>query len=123
MVDQALKTTPEDLFALHGVMRSLEKDPRDGEDEADLGGVPVRRGDRLVLRLGDRIDPYDRMLDGRTATLERIYLDYDGRTYLGVTVDSDPMQEVMRETGRYLFFFPEEVEVAAQTANQGGGTT
>ncbi len=123
MVDEALKTTPEDLLALHGMMRPAGEDPREGETEADIGGVAVRRGDKLVLRLGDRIDPYDRMLDGRTATLERIYLDYDGRTYLGVTVDSDPMQEVMRESGRYLFFFPEEVEVAAQTANQEGGTT
>jgi hypothetical protein len=123
MVAEALKTTPEDLLALHGVMQPAGKDPRDGEEEADLGEAAVRRGDKLVLRLGDRIDPYDRMLDGRTVTLERIYTDYDGRTYLGVTVDSDPMQEVMRESGRYLFFFPEEVEVAAQTANQGGGTT
>lgn len=122
MVDEALKTTPEDLFALHGVMRPVDNDPREGEDEAELGGVVVRRGDKLILRLGDRIDPYDRMLDGRTATLERIYLDYDGRTYLGVTVDSDPMQEVMRESGRYLFFFADEVEVATQTANQGGNT-
>ena len=123
MVDDALKTTPEDLMALHGVMRPVGKDPREGETKANLGGVAVGRGDKLVLRLGDRIDPYDRMLDGRTATLERIYLDYDGRTYLGVTVDSDPMQEVMRESGRYLFFFPEEVEVAVETANQGGGIT
>lgn len=120
MVGQALETTPDDIFALHGVMRPAGKDPREGEDEAELGGVAVKRGDKLVLRLGDRIDPYDRMLDGRTATLERIYLDYDGRTYLGVTVDSDPMQDVMRDTGRYLFFFADEVEVAAQAANQGG---
>ena len=79
MVDEALKTTPEDLLALHGVMQPAGKDPRDGEEEADLDGVAVRRGDKLVLRLGDRIDPYDRMLDGRTATLERIYTDYDER--------------------------------------------
>jgi hypothetical protein len=120
MVDRALQTTPEELFALHGMMRPAEKDPREGEAEADIGGATVRRGDKLVLRLGHRIDPYDRMLDGRTATLERIYLDYDGRAYLGVTVDSDPMQEVMRESGRYLFFFADEVEVAAHAANQGG---
>ena len=114
MVDGALKTTPEDLFALHGVMQPVDKDPRDGEPEADLNGAVVRPGDKLVLRLGERIDPYDRMLDGRTATLERIYVDYEGRTYLGVTVDSDPMQEVMSETGRYLFFFADEVEATAQ---------
>ncbi len=51
------------------------------------------------------------MLDGRTATLERIFTDYDGRTHLGVTIDDDPGQELMRDTGRFLFFFDEEVEV------------
>jgi hypothetical protein len=29
-----------------------------------------------------------------------------------VTVDDDPGQELMRETGRYLFFFAGEVEPA-----------
>ena len=52
------------------------------------------------------------MLDGRRATIERIYLDYDDRVHLGVTVDDDPGQELMRETGRYLFFFANEVELA-----------
>jgi hypothetical protein len=27
-----------------------------------------------------------------------------------VTVDDDPGQDLMRETGRYLFFFPHEVQ-------------
>ncbi len=113
MVDRVLQTTPDELLALHGVMQPVERDPREGEPEAEIDGATVHRGDKLVLRLADRIDPYDRMLDGRTATLERIYVDYEGRTYLGVTVDSDPMQGVMRESGRYLFFFADEVEVAS----------
>ena len=37
-----------------------------------------------------RSDPYDRILDGRSATVERIYLDYDDKLYFGVTVDDDP---------------------------------
>ena len=53
------------------------------------------------------------MLDGRTATVERIFVDYDDKVYLGVTVDDDPGQELMRETGRFLFFFAPEVEVVA----------
>jgi hypothetical protein len=31
--------------------------------------------------------------------------------HLGVTIDSDPMQEVLRESGRFLFFKTDEVEV------------
>jgi hypothetical protein len=45
------------------------------------------------------------------ATLERIMVDYDGKVHFGVTVDDDAAQEILRETGRYLFFFKDEVEV------------
>ena len=104
---------------LHGVLRpavgepsfDLGLDPRRGEDEAVVDGRTFRPGGKVVLRLAGRTDPYDQMLAGRTATLERIYLDYDDRVYLGVTIDTDPMQEVMRETGRYHFFFVDEVEL------------
>jgi len=81
-----------------------------GEERATVDGVTFERGATLVLRPGTDRDVYDRMLDGRRATLERIYVGYDDRVYLGVTVDDDPGQELMRETGRYLFFFPNEVE-------------
>ena len=43
--------------------------------------------------------------------IERIFTDYDGRTHLGLTIDDDPGQELMRDTGRYLYFFAHEVEV------------
>lgn len=83
-----------------------------GEDRAEVDGVWFERGAKLVLRPGTDRDLYDRMLEGRTATLERIYLDYDDKVYLGVTIDDDPGQELMRETGRYLFFFAHEVTLA-----------
>jgi hypothetical protein len=51
------------------------------------------------------------MLEGRAATIERIFTDYDGKTHLGLTIDDDPGQELMSDSGRYLFFFPTEVEV------------
>jgi hypothetical protein len=81
-----------------------------GEERATVDGVTFERGATLLLRPGVERDPYDRMLDGRHATLERIYIDYDDRVHLAVTVDDDPGQELMRETGRYLFFFPHEVQ-------------
>ena len=83
-----------------------------GEDELVAGGRTFRRGGKVVLRPGTGGDPYDAMMDGRTATVERIYLDYDGKAYIGVSIDSDPMREVLRDTGRYLFFFADEVEPA-----------
>jgi hypothetical protein len=85
-------------------------DDNPGEARATVDGVTFERGAKLVLRPGTDRDLFDRMLDGRTATLERIYVGYDDRVYLAVTVDDDPGQELMRETGRYLFFFAGEVE-------------
>ena len=123
MVERASATTAEEIMRLHGALRpaapepraDLGLDPRIGEAEATVGDKTFRPGGKVVLRLGERTDPYDQMLDGRTASLERIYLDYDGRVYLGVTIDSDPMQEVMRDTGRYHFFFADEVELIGDT--------
>jgi hypothetical protein len=119
MLERALALGPQEIMALHGGLSPVsspaeperEEDVR-GEQSATVDGVTFRRGDRLVLRPGTDRDPYDRMLDGRLATIERIYVAYDDRVHLGVTVDDDPGQELMRETGRYLFFFANEVEPA-----------
>ena len=81
------------------------------EPEAIVDGVRFARGVKVVIRPGPDADIQARMLDGRTATIERILTDYDGKTHLGVTIDDDPGQDLMRETGRYLYFFAPEVEV------------
>jgi hypothetical protein len=119
MVARAAAATPADVMALHG--RTTLSDPAPdpapphaeppGEREVEVDGVTYRLGDKAVLRLGERSDPYDRILDGRTATIERIYFDYEGKLYFGVTVDDDPGRQLMRDTGRYLFFFLGELEV------------
>lgn len=133
MISRAAAATPADIAALHGrvtlrdpVTREPPRDPetheppreppglvdpRAGETLVDLGGRTFRQGGKVVIRPGPDADIHARMLDGRTATIERIFTDYDGRTHLGVTIDDDPGQELMRETGRYLFFFAPEVEV------------
>jgi hypothetical protein len=108
MLDRALALSGDDIIALHGCLQEVDNNP--GEERVTVDGVTFEKGAKLVLRPGTDRDVYDRMLDGRQATLERIYLDYDDRVYLGVTVDDDPGQQLMRETGRYLFFFAHEVE-------------
>ena len=130
MVARAAAATPADIIALHGRVtlrdpasprdrESLEPpvpppglaDPTRGEEIADVDGVTFRRGGKVVIRPPADADLHARMLDGRTATIERIFIDYDGRAHLGVTIDGDPGQDLMRDTGRYLFFFAPEVEV------------
>ena len=107
MVERAVAATPEDIVRLHG--RVTVTDPQSGETEATVDGVTYRPGDRVRLR-ADRT-AQDHLLTGRTAVVERIYIDYDDAVHLGVTVDDDPGRELMRDIGRYLYFKPSDVEV------------
>lgn len=86
-------------------------DPRAGEAEAEVGGVRFRRGTKVRLCPGADADLHAQMLRGRVARIERILVDCDGKTHLGVTIDGDPGQDLLRESGRLLFFFAPEVEV------------
>ncbi|MGI8729366.1 MAG: hypothetical protein ACR2LK_05160 [Solirubrobacteraceae bacterium] len=108
MLARADATTPQQLMDLHGRVR-LEDPP--GEREVTFEGVTYKRGDKVVLHPPQDADVYDKMLDGRTATIHRLFLRVDDRLHLGVTIDDDPMQEILGESGRFLFFFAEEVEV------------
>jgi hypothetical protein len=124
MVTRAAAATPEEIMALHGRVTVRDPvsteppsepdglpDPTAGEPEATVDGVRFVPGGHVVLRPGDDADLHARMLEGRTATVERILVDVEGKVHLGVTIDGDPGQELLRETGRYLYFFAPEVEV------------
>lgn len=124
MVARAAAVTPEEIMALHGRVTvrdpvTLEPpappeglpDPTLGEPEATVDGVRFVRGGHVVLRPGPDADLHARLLDGRSATVERIMVDVEGKVHLGVTIDDDPGQDLLRDTGRLLYFFAPEVEV------------
>jgi hypothetical protein len=124
MIARAQRATAQDIVSLHGRVQLRDRvtteppaeppglaDPRAGDAVLDVGGQTFRRGGTVVIRPGPDADIQARMLDGRRATIERIFTDYDGRAHLGLTIDDDPGQELMRETGRYLYFFAPELEV------------
>ncbi|MGA8336991.1 MAG: hypothetical protein WB761_19805, partial [Solirubrobacteraceae bacterium] len=124
MIERAAAATPEDIIALHGRVEIRDPetlsppteppglpDPAAGQPEATVDGVRFARGFKVVIRPGPDADIQARMLDGRIATIERILTDYDGKVHLGVTVDDDPGRDLLRETGRFLYFFAPEVEV------------
>jgi hypothetical protein len=139
MIERAAATTPEEVLKLHGRMSLRDPAPPDSappgptspgpappEPPADLpqelpgeltqavvAGTVYRRGERVVLRLGGRTDPYDRMLDGRIATIRKIRVDMDDRVHFAMSLDDDPMHRVLGETGRFLTFFAGEFEPAA----------
>ncbi len=114
MIERAVAATPEDIMRLHG--RTTLRDPGapeedvPGESEVVVTGRRFARGQHVVLR-PDATHGQDHLLAGRSATIERILIDYDDHVHLCVTVDDDPGQALMRDIGRFLYFKPAEVEV------------
>jgi hypothetical protein len=120
MIERAVKATPEDIMALHGRVTLSDPAPEPsaeadadvrGEQSMVVDGRTFVRGHHVVLRPEANRNAQDHLLDGRSATIERIYVDYDDQVHLCVTVDDDPGQDIMRDIGRYLYFKPTEVEV------------
>ncbi len=81
-------------------------------ENLEIAGVPVKTGDRVRLRPGRRADIFDMTLAGKTAVIESIEQDYEGKFHICVVADDDPGRDIgmMRQPGHRFFFFPEEVE-------------
>ena len=77
-----------------------------------IGLAKVRAGDRVRLRPRGGGDIMDLALAGKTAAVDSIEQDFEGRIYLAVTVDDDPGRDLgaMRQPGHRFFFQPDEVE-------------
>ncbi len=69
----------------------------------------MSKGARVRLRPSHRSDAQDLFLDSLTATVAGIFTDVDGATHVAVSVE-DAASEELNWQGRYLFFYPDEVE-------------
>lgn len=127
IIDRVDATTSEGLGRLHGAVRSpLVPAPAAGPawwdpgadasvspetDSVDVGGVAVARGSRVRLRPGRRrADAQDMFLVGRIASVEGVYLDVEDQRYIAVTLADDPGADLQIAHGRYLYFYPDEIE-------------
>jgi hypothetical protein len=83
-----------------------------GTDHVTVDGVVLRPGGRVCLWPAGRADILDLALKGKTATIEAIEEDFEGRIHLAVTVDEDPGKDLGqgRQPGHRFFFGVEEVE-------------
>jgi hypothetical protein len=83
-------------------------------ESAGAGGAELRTGSRVRLKPRAGGDVFDLALAGRTATVESIEQDYEGRIHLAVILDDDPGKDLglLRLPGHRFFFAPEEVEPA-----------
>ena len=77
-----------------------------------IGGVELRTGDSVRLHPRGGGDVMDLALRGKTATIESIEQDYEGRAHLAVVLNDDPGRDLglLRQPGHRFFFSAEEVE-------------
>ncbi len=139
VVDAVDAMPPEIWERLHGAIRTLQPaapadvpvhdpvfdtdvpwwDPGadtsvDPETDAVLvGGTPVAKGSRVLLRPRPGGDIQDRFLDGLPATVHAVLHDVDGEVHVAVSVDGDPAAELQVAHGRFRYFHPDEIEVLA----------
>ena len=81
-------------------------------DDLRISDIEVRSGSRVRLRPRAGGDIMDIALAGKTAIIESIEQDYDGKFHVCVVVDEDPGRDIglMRQPGHRFFFDPDEVE-------------
>ncbi len=76
-----------------------------GEVVKMVDGIMYSKGDKVRLKLGHRrSDASDILINGRIATIEIIYTDYEDKVHIAVTLDDDPGQDMQRDLGIYRFF-------------------
>ncbi len=98
LLERTAALTEQDLARMHGALRR--------------GPTTFRAGERVRLAPKRRADVLDIALSGRTATVVSVEQDFEGRTYLAVTVDDDPGADLGErgQPGHRFFFHAEEVE-------------
>jgi len=134
IIDRCEDMPPELWERLHGAVRALRPSEAVAEpqplpwwdadvdatfdpwtDQLLISGVEVGQGTKVVLRPSRRSDAHDFFLAGLEATVAGVFRDVDGEAHLAVTVDSDPATEALEWQGRYLFFYPDEVELTTES--------
>ena len=81
-------------------------------DSLKISGVELRPGDlvRLCPRAGG--DVLDLALSGKTAIIQALEQDYEGKAHVAVVLEDDPGRDLgmLRQPGHLFFFSPEEIE-------------
>ena len=89
-------------------------------DHVRVAGVNIARGSKVRMRPGSRrADAQDLFLSGREAVVEAVLHDVDGHVHVAVSPVSDPLADLQRHHGRFLYFAPDELEpVEAQSGGR-----
>jgi hypothetical protein len=83
-------------------------------ESVNVGGVEIKRADRVVLHPKPGADMMDLALAGKIGIVESIEQDYEGEIQIAVVLEDDPGRDIgfLRQPGHRFFFRVEEVELA-----------
>lgn len=79
------------------------------------GGIHLAKGDRVLIRPKAGGDVFDLALTGRSARVDSVEQDFEGRFHVSVLIDDDPARDLgsRKQPGHTFFFAPEELELVA----------
>ncbi len=104
----------EDLFGMHGTVRGLKQlSHQVPPKHVDVGGRRLTVGDRVRIRPMKMTDVMDVALAGKTAEIESIEQDFEGKIHLALVVDDDPGRDLglLRQPGHRFFYGLDDVEL------------
>lgn len=117
IVERAEALGAADIARSHAVMQGVPTFGAPGSLEAaraptsvEVAGITLVKGASVRLAPKRRADAWDMFLSGKVATVAAIHEDFEGKTYVAVTIDDDPATEFHTWYGRAFFFEPDEVE-------------
>lgn len=97
LLERVERMSEEEILVLHGRLS---------------GACVFKKGDRVVLHPNGRADGFDLILDGKTAVVESVETDFDGKIHVAVVIDDDPGRDLGldRMPGHRFFFSADEIE-------------
>jgi hypothetical protein len=118
ILERTEKLGPDEFWKMHGVMRAAAAfgedffNPSIPLESISVGGIRLRKGDRVRIRPKGRGDVMDLVLAGKVATIEAVEQDAENRVHLALVLDDDPGKDLgmMRQPGHRFFYAPDEVE-------------
>ena len=81
-------------------------------DFVSVGGVEVKKGDRVILRPRKGGDIFDMALANKIAIIESIEQTYEDQVQLAVVLEEDPGRDLgmLKQPGHRFFFTIDEIE-------------
>jgi hydrogenase maturation protease len=113
----------EGFLKLHGVMREVKPPSADIFSSEEffnpsrpvksviIEGREMKTGDRVSIRPKRRADVMDMMLSGKTAIIEALEQDAEGKIHLALVLEDDPGRDMgmARQSGHRFFYGTDEV--------------